>query len=157
MILCHTCEILIDPTREGYVVLGESRTCLVCYRASVAAEDNRVRATPRRSRGKADRARIYDLHRGICGACEGRICPTDAWDIEHRVPLAQGGSDDDSNVYPIHRKCHRAKTARDAADTAKCKRVEAKHLGVKREASRPMPGSRTSPYKKGISGRVSAR
>lgn len=31
------------------------------------------------------------------------------WEIDHRRPLAKHGSDDDSNLYPLHWKNNRAK------------------------------------------------
>jgi 5-methylcytosine-specific restriction protein A len=33
-----------------------------------------------------------------------------ATEVEHVVPLTEGGPDDESNLAPIHEGCHREKT-----------------------------------------------
>jgi len=35
--------------------------------------------------------------------------------IDHKVPRAEGGSNDDSNLQPLCDKCHKEKTAADIA------------------------------------------
>jgi len=47
-----------------------------------------------------------------CLAC-GRVTP--ATEVDHRVPLSVGGTDDPANLDPVCTDCHRAKSARDAA------------------------------------------
>lgn len=50
--------------------------------------------------------------RGICHWCD----EPGADEVDHVVPLAEGGADDESNMAPIHsRPCHTAKTAAEAA------------------------------------------
>ena len=51
----------------------------------------------------------------LCVHCqrEGRV--TAATEVDHRVPLSQGGTDDPSNLVSICAACHAAKTAREAA------------------------------------------
>ena len=44
----------------------------------------------------------------ICGAL-GRVSL--ATEVDHVVPLAEGGSNDDANLQPICGDCHKAKTA----------------------------------------------
>lgn len=38
-----------------------------------------------------------------------------AHEVDHIVPLAQGGTDDENNLRAINRRCHQRKTAREAA------------------------------------------
>ena len=53
--------------------------------------------------------------------------------------------------------CHKPKTAIDQGDIAKVKRVGAKHDGYARRSSRPMDGSRRSPWKKPLNGPAERR
>jgi 5-methylcytosine-specific restriction protein A len=47
---------------------------------------------------------------GCCHIC-GR---KDATQVDHVIPLAEGGPDDETNLAPIHEDCHRAKTQAEA-------------------------------------------
>ncbi len=58
------------------------------------------------------RRRIDRDGSAVCGLC-GEDFPASAVDVDHRTPLALGGEDTDSNVWPLCRECHRGKTARD--------------------------------------------
>lgn len=59
-----------------------------------------------------DNQRTMRLHRGICHWC--RRPGSDR--IDHVIPLAQGGTDDEANRRPIHNQpCHRQKTAQEQA------------------------------------------
>jgi len=84
---------------------------------------------------------LFQASGGLCHICGGRIGVGEAWEVEHIVPLAQGGEDGGDNLSPAHVKCHRGKTAKDAADTARAKRREAAHLGIKK-ARTPIRGWR---------------
>lgn len=97
----------------------------------------------RRKISTRERVAIFQRWNGECHICGGRITVGEGWDVEHLIPLAQGGDDDGDNLRPAHRKCHAVKTKKDAADTARAKRREAKHIGAK-TTSRPLPGSRAS-------------
>lgn len=80
----------------------------------------------------ADRVRVFQAAGGVCHLCHGRIHVGEAWDVSHEIPLALLGADDETNMRPAHRKCHRVHTATvDAPDIAKAKRREAKHVGAK--------------------------
>lgn len=110
----------------------------------------------RRSLTKLQRARIFDAAEGICSKCGTKINAGrgEAWDVSHEIPLEAGGADDESNMRPAHRSCHREHTAKvDAPLIAKTKRQRQKHLGV-RSSSKPMPCGRNSRFKKTMSGAV---
>ncbi len=114
----------------------------------------------RRSLSAKERLRLFTLHGGICHFCNGRINGVrEGWDISHELPLELGGSDeDDANMKPAHRKCHRAHTsAVDVPAIAKAKRIERKHLGIAPKQSRPMPGSKSSGLRKRMNGTVERR
>lgn len=48
----------------------------------------------------------------MCEDCGGGPRPRDPLDIDHRIPLAKGGSDDDANLAIRHHSCHARKTGR---------------------------------------------
>lgn len=103
------------------------------------------------------RVELFRLTGGICHICAGWIQVGQAWEVEHVIPLAQGGEDGGDNLRPAHVACHRVKTSQDATDTAKAKRREARHLGIKRTTSRPLPGSKASGIRKRFNGTVERR
>lgn len=69
---------------------------------------------------------------GCCHICGGMIQVSEGWEVEHIIPFAMGGADDESNWAPAHTKCHKSKTAHDIPTIAKAKRIEMRHVGAKR-------------------------
>jgi 5-methylcytosine-specific restriction protein A len=63
------------------------------------------------------RDRILQRDRFVCQPCkrEGRI--TEAREVDHMVPLAKGGTDDESNLQSICSQCHHVKSIRDHGGT----------------------------------------
>lgn len=111
----------------------------------------------RRSRTGKQRLAILEAHGSRCYLSGQAIDPMrDRWELEHVIPLAGGGSDDDTNLRPVLAKAHLEKTRTDLARIAKGKRVTLKHLGAKRSA-RPMLGGRSSKWKKKMNGEVVPR
>lgn len=82
-----------------------------------------IAPTKRRSMTKARAARIFLAHNGKCCNCGQQIRQGDGWFVEHPIPLAQGGADDETNTAPAHTKCKPAKDATDAASKAKRDRI----------------------------------
>lgn len=107
----------------------------------------------------AQKVALFRDHDGRCHVCAGKITPGEAWEVEHVVPLALGGADDASNLAPAHKKgCHERKTReQDVPEIARAKRREARHLGVGKPTSRPMPGSRASGWRIPFRGRPERR
>lgn len=99
-----------------------------------------VEIEPRRAMGPGRRRRIHEMREGKCWFCGKPVevtGPTVRYD--HRLPLELGGSDDDANVWPLHREpCDRIKTASDMARIAKAKRRQARDNGTRRER-KPIP------------------
>lgn len=55
--------------------------------------------------------RVMLEHGRICHVCDLPM----ADEVDHVVPLAEGGADDETNLRPIHSEpCHREKTAAEA-------------------------------------------
>lgn len=97
-------------------------------------------AVPRRVR-----LRVFEAHGGRCWISGRKIMPGDAWDLDHKVALINGGSHSEDNLAPALKDRHRAKTAEDVAEKSKIYRIRAKHLGIR---SKPKGRSLTHPTKK---------
>lgn len=110
----------------------------------------------RRRIGTKERLAIFLGAGGICHICGLRIEAGQGFDVEHIIPLAQGGDDHGANLQPAHVKCHRAKTAKDAGDTSRAKRREARHIGA-RKSKTPMPFGRNSKLKRKLNGTIVKR
>lgn len=83
---------------------------------------------------RSRKERIWKSRDGKCWLCTKPVemlGPNVRYD--HRLPLELGGTDADSNVYPIHREpCDRIKTAADRKRIDKAKRLQ-------RKLERPLP------------------
>jgi len=102
------------------------------------------------------RVALFQKHGGECHICGGKINVGEAWDVEHVIPFAMGGADDESNWRPAHIKCHRTKTTDDVGKIAKAKRREARHLGVNVSRT-PLPFGKKSKFKRKLDGTVVLR
>lgn len=87
--------------------------------------------TPRKSLSRTVRVRVFERAGGICHLCRGKISAADKWDVDHILPLALGGPDDESNLAPAHKVCHVAKSRVDVGRIRKADRQRAKFIGVK--------------------------
>lgn len=86
----------------------------------------------RKRRTAEHRERICIARAWLCHICGLPIDPLhQRWELDHRIPLASGGTDDDDNLSPAHAKCHLDKTVGDVGMIAKGKRMRAFHLGTK--------------------------
>jgi 5-methylcytosine-specific restriction enzyme A len=88
------------------------------------------------------RVELFRAHNGMCCLCIGKIMAGELWDVEHRTPVAMGGTSELANLAPAHRKCHAVKTKIDVTAIAKAKRIEAKHFGAK--IKKPWPSRKFS-------------
>lgn len=91
---------------------------------------------PRKSFSAKDRARIFAAADGICGISKRKIQAGEAWEVEHRIALALGGTNDDENLYPALVEPHKGKTRLDVKAIAKCRRIEKKSDPLTRKPSR---------------------
>ena len=102
----------------------------------------------------------FDTHRqtddrGVFMICHLNKCRIDPirtrWRADHIRRHAEGGEDTKENLWPICEACDlQFKAPKDATEVAKGKRVKDRHYGIKK-ASRPMPGSKASGWKKTFS------
>jgi 5-methylcytosine-specific restriction endonuclease McrA len=89
-----------------------------------------VQATPRKAMTKARRLRLYLACKGRC-ECGVKV-PMDGTTIDHRIQLWMGGADDDSNLRFFCKACDKPKTAKDAGDRAKVKRILSREAGERK-------------------------
>lgn len=82
-----------------------------------------IPATKRRKMTKARAARIFLLRNGVCFTCRQQIRQGQPWFIEHPDAIAQGGSDNDADLWPAHTSCKAGKDAVDAGTKAKRDRL----------------------------------
>ena len=80
-----------------------------------------VEPTPRKGFTKAQRQAVYDLQRGQCAECEGRL--DDGFEIDHVISIAMGGSHEPGNWLAKCPDCHLRKTKADVKAIAKSKRL----------------------------------
>ncbi len=100
------------------------------------------------------RLRVFILADGRCGCCARRLRAGDAWQIDHRVALINGGGNRESNLQVLCDWCHKPKTVFDIAEKSRTARKRAAHLGIKRGSSRPLLGTKASGIRKRMNGAV---
>ena len=109
----------------------------------------------RKRRTPKQRIAICEAHGWICHLTGIKIDPVrDRWELDHVIPLTEGGSDDDDNLAPALASAHLKKTVERAPIGAANRRKMYKHLGAKKKRSRPIPGSRRSGVRKRMDGTV---
>ena len=112
---------------------------------------------PRRRLTAKQKVEMFLRHDGKCCVCGEKINSVhEAWD-EHVNPLWLNGDNTADNRAPAHEKCARDKTSREARQRSGVRKVAAKHLGARTPKTRPMPGSKKSPWKKKMDGTVERR
>jgi hypothetical protein len=102
------------------------------------------------------RAEIFRDAGGKCHLCDRKIAPAEKWEVEHRKPLALGGTNEAENLAPAHVDCHAGKSRAEIKIVRKADRQLKAHVGTKRK-SKPFPGGRGSRWKKLITGEVVER
>jgi 5-methylcytosine-specific restriction endonuclease McrA len=93
----------------------------------------------RRPLSTTRKLKLWETCGGVCHICEQKIRVGERWDVEHIIPLAMGGADDESNMAPAHAACHAPKTVEDVGRIAKAKRQKARHIGIKKRAAFQKP------------------
>lgn len=121
----------------------------------------------RKSFNNKHRAEIFADKKGICILCGHKISAKEAYHIDHYKPLAMGGTNEISNLYPVHIKCHALKTnGKNHTSLNSDKHTIAKHkrltgqtkTGPKAKIrSQGFQTNRNSPYKKKMDGSLERR
>jgi 5-methylcytosine-specific restriction protein A len=83
---------------------------------------------PRKTFTDQERARVFADAEGRCAACTRKLGPSDDWDIDHRIALENGGTNDPSNLQVLCEVCHEQKTGEDHGRAGKSRRTFTKHV-----------------------------
>ena len=135
---------------KGSSLKGEER--------KIPPEDTITRPTRRYVFSTSFRLNLFLKRKGTCASCSQKVDTGKAWDIDHVIPLALGGTNEPKNLQILCKPCHRSKTTKaDIPAIAKTKRLKARHLGARSPSTRPIPGSRRSPWKRKMDGSVVRR
>lgn len=105
--------------------------------------------TNRKSISRTVRVRVFERAGGLCHLCRGKISAADKWDVDHILPLALGGADDESNFAPAHNVCHREKSKVDVGRIRKADRQRAAFIGAKKPSKFRRPAGVRFDWKQG--------
>lgn len=116
-------------------------------------------------RGKTDdepvppRVRLRVLYRFDlrCAKCTRFIRPAERWTCDHAKALINGGENREKNLQPLCCNCDPIKTAHDIAEKSATYGSRLRHHGIKRQTSRPLPGTKASGWRKKFDGTVERR
>lgn len=111
-----------------------------------------IGATPDTAIPPRVRARVFEAADGRCTLCTRKIAAGDRWQADHIVALVNGGENREANLRCVCDWCHRKKTRADVAEKATVARVRAKHIGARSKSRHPIPGSRSTPFKRRMDG-----
>src|SRR5262245_14979256 len=100
--------------------------------------------------------RVLDRYGRKCYLTGVPIRTGDKWDVEHVTALINGGENREDNLAPALKAPHKLKTRTDMRIKKKNSRVMRRHYGL-RVSRRPIPGSRSTPWKRKINGQVVRR
>lgn len=65
-----------------------------------------------------------------CNICGRKIEAGEKMALDHVVAIINGGENRESNLRPVHQKCHAIKTAGDVAEKSKVAAIRQKHHGI---------------------------
>lgn len=82
------------------------------------------------------RLRVFLNFNGRCQCgCSRTIRPGEAWDCDHIAALINGGKHRESNLHPMLREHHKAKTKQDVIEKSKTYRKRAANIGIRKPRS----------------------
>lgn len=91
----------------GTLVHTKDRFCPQHNKAWVRKNTTYKRLT---GRAAVDRRRHFLDANPLCVKCDAAGRTTLATEVDHVIPLSQGGRDDESNMQPLCSACHQIKT-----------------------------------------------
>lgn len=103
------------------------------------------------------KSRILERHGDACAECGRAFTARDPAEFDHTLALINGGAHREGNLRPLCRSCHDRKTGMDLCVKSKIASVRKAHFGLKPPSRNPLPGGRSSAFKKTVDGRVVRR
>ena len=98
-----------------------------------------VPTTKREPLTPTEKLALYELRKGLCHVCGGKIDGKTTFIDEHGTPLGLGGSNAIKNRFISHPKCAAVKTAQeDMPRIAKAKRQKIKDIGAAPPPAHPI-------------------
>ena len=97
----------------------QRRTAMRRDRSSPGWHHENMKTRSRKIEGNTKKRRIWEKAHGYCDLCSERLYKN-KWRIDHLVPRARGGSDEEWNLLPCCVFCNSMKKA---AETYKMRRV----------------------------------
>ena len=74
-------------------------------------------------------AQIFARDGGRCqGPCQRKLGPSDGYDLDHKIALELGGTDDDENLQILCDMCHALKTKNDHGEAGHIRRAYTNHV-----------------------------
>jgi 5-methylcytosine-specific restriction endonuclease McrA len=129
-----------------------ARPCLKCgviIRSGSRCADCTVPRTRRqaakRTRDKSLRARVLRRDHYVCAECRWHDPSGRTLEMDHIVPLSDGGSRSMSNCITLCRQCHRRKTAHENSLRQGGPGTRAEPIQPLPAAPRPLPARSSSP------------
>ncbi len=101
----------------------------------------------------------FERSGGLCERCKARLGPGNV-EYDHVLADWLGGEPTLENCEALCRACHRGpggKTAQDVKVIAKAKRVGRSHIGAAPKSRNPLPGGKSSGWRKRMDGTVVRR
>jgi len=115
--------------------------------------------TNRRSRSefsKRTKIQRFDHCGGFCEKCGAKLRPGQ-FDFDHDLETVEGGGNSFENCRAICKSCHKVKTKTRAPVLAKSRRIEEKHLGLRKPKGQPMAGTKRSGWRRRMDGTIERR
>lgn len=112
--------------------------------------------TPRKSFTAKQRLKVFLEKGGQCCICGGQIDGSrETWILEHVTALADGGTNDPSNLALSHENCAKGKTSGEASTRKRHRKAAERHFGAKQKTG--FRTNKSGPYKKLMDGTVVCR
>lgn len=74
------------------------------------------------------RLRIANRFNGCCARCRNKL--VGSFDLDHVIPLEDGGVNAEGNLQPLCKPCHGMKTRGENSERAQVRRKAKAHLGI---------------------------
>lgn len=84
------------------------------------------------------RLRVFERYSGRCYLSDRSIRAGEPWDCDHIVALVNGGEHRESNLAPVLKDPHRAKTAEDVKEKAIVAKKRKTFLGISAKKKKKM-------------------